>query len=118
MSCTAPPVEVNVWRVDRKVPKAWDRTWPDGEYAPGVKMVSLMQRADGMTHEQFVRHWTENHAPLALTHHVGLWNYTQNVVRRDVHAGRQPASTVWRSSTSARGNRSTPSSSTPTRGAQ
>ena len=24
----------------------------------------------------------EKHAPLACTHHVGLWNYTQNVVRR------------------------------------
>lgn len=79
--------EVNVWRVDRKFPKTWDRTWPDGEYAPGVKMVSLMQRADGLTHEQFVRHWTENHAPLALTHHVGLWNYTQNVVRRTYTPG-------------------------------
>jgi uncharacterized protein (TIGR02118 family) len=74
--------EVNVWRVDRRQPKSWDRTWPDGEYAPGVKMVWLMQRAEGTTHEQFVRHWTENHAPLALEHHTGLWNYTQNIVRR------------------------------------
>jgi uncharacterized protein (TIGR02118 family) len=45
-------------------------------------MVSFMARADGLTHEQFARHWTENHTPLALRHHVGLWNYTQNVVRR------------------------------------
>jgi uncharacterized protein (TIGR02118 family) len=74
--------EVNVWRVDRRRPIAWDRTWPDGEYAPGVKMVSFMRRAEGLSHEQFVRHWTENHAPLARTHHTGLWNYTQNAVRR------------------------------------
>jgi uncharacterized protein (TIGR02118 family) len=74
--------EVNVWRVDPRHPKTWERTWPDGEFAPGVKMVSFMRRAEGLTHEQFVRHWTENHAPLACTHHVGLWNYTQNVVRR------------------------------------
>lgn len=74
--------EVNVWRVDRRRPRVWDRTWPDGEYAPGVKMVSFMRRAEGLTHEQFVRHWTEQHAALACTHHVGLWNYTQNVVRR------------------------------------
>ena len=57
-------------------------SWPDGEYAPGIKMVSFMHRAEGITHEQFVRHWTEIHTPLALRHHVGLWNYTQNVVRR------------------------------------
>jgi uncharacterized protein (TIGR02118 family) len=73
---------VEVWRVDTRSPLTWDRDWPDGEYAPGVKMVSFMQRAEGLTHEQFARHWTENHTPLAMRHHVGLWNYTQNVVRR------------------------------------
>jgi uncharacterized protein (TIGR02118 family) len=73
---------VEVWRVDTRTPLAWDRSWPDGEFAPGVKMVSFMQRAEGLTHEQFARHWTENHTPLAIRHHVGLWNYTQNVVRR------------------------------------
>jgi uncharacterized protein (TIGR02118 family) len=74
--------EVNVWRVDTRHPIHWDRTWPDGEYAPGVKMVSFMRRAEGLTHEQFVRHWTERHTPLARTHHTGLWNYRQHVVRR------------------------------------
>ena len=73
---------MEVWRVDVRRPMAWDRDWPDGEYAPGIKMVSFMQRADWLTHEQFARHWTERHTPLAVRHHVGLWNYTQNVVRR------------------------------------
>jgi uncharacterized protein (TIGR02118 family) len=73
---------VEVWRVDTRHPLAWDRSWPDGEFAPGVKMVSFMQRAERLTHEQFARHWTENHTPLAMRHHIGLWNYTQNVVRR------------------------------------
>jgi uncharacterized protein (TIGR02118 family) len=74
--------EVEVWRVDVQRPIMWHRTWSDGEDAPGVKMVSFMRRAEGLTHQQFVRHWTENHTPLAQKHHVGLWNYTQNVVRR------------------------------------
>ncbi len=73
---------VEVWRVDPHRPLEWQRTWPDGAYAPGIKMVSFMARADGLSHEQFARHWTERHTPLALRHHVGLWNYTQNVVRR------------------------------------
>jgi uncharacterized protein (TIGR02118 family) len=73
---------VEVWRVDPHRPIVWTRTWPDGTEAPGIKMVSFMRRADGMTHEQFVRHWTQRHTALARRHHVGLWNYTQNVVRR------------------------------------
>ena len=79
--------EVKVWRVDPRHPIAWERTWPDGEMAPGVKMVSFVKRAEGLTHEQFVRHWTENHAPLAKQHHAGLWNYTQNAVRRTYTPG-------------------------------
>jgi len=74
--------EVKIWRVDIRTPASWERTWPDGEEAPGLKLVSFMRRADGLSHEQFVRHWTERHAPLALRHHIGLWNYRQNVVRR------------------------------------
>jgi uncharacterized protein (TIGR02118 family) len=73
---------VDVWRVRSDRPKTYVRTWPDGSEAPGVKLVSFMRRAEGMNHEQFVRHWTERHTPLALAHHPGLWNYTQNVVRR------------------------------------
>jgi uncharacterized protein (TIGR02118 family) len=74
--------EVNVWRVDSRRQIVWDRTWPDGSFAPGVKMVSFMRRAAGLTHEEFVRHWTERHTPLARRHHPGLWNYTQHAVRR------------------------------------
>ena len=73
--------EVNVFRVDPRRVITWDRTWPDGEYAPGVKYVSFVRRAEELSHMQFVRHWAEVHAPLARTHHVGLADYTQNVVR-------------------------------------
>jgi uncharacterized protein (TIGR02118 family) len=73
---------VDVWRVRTEHPKRYARTWPDGIEAPGVKLVSFMRRAEALNHEQFVRHWTERHTPLALEHHVGLWDYRQHVVRR------------------------------------
>jgi len=73
---------VEAWRVEVHRPRQWDRTWPDGEAAPGVRMVSFVRRAEGLTLQQFVRHWTQQHAPLALQHHAGLWDYTQNAVRR------------------------------------
>jgi uncharacterized protein (TIGR02118 family) len=78
---------VDVWRVDPRPVITAERAGPDGEPSPGVKMVSFMRRAEGLSHEQFVRHWTERHAPLAQRHHVGLWNYTQNVVRRALTPG-------------------------------
>jgi uncharacterized protein (TIGR02118 family) len=72
--------EVNVFKVDPRHVIAWQRTWPDGEYAPGVKYVAFVRRAEELSRGQFVRHWTEVHAPLAVKHHVGLADYTQNVV--------------------------------------
>jgi uncharacterized protein (TIGR02118 family) len=73
---------LEVWRVDPHHQIVWDRTWPDGELAPGVKRVAFVSRRPELTHEQFVRHWTEQHTPLAREHHPGVWDYTQNVVRR------------------------------------
>jgi uncharacterized protein (TIGR02118 family) len=42
-----------------------------------IKSVGLLTRKDGFTHEQFVRHWYEVHAPLA--HAVpGVRRYVQS----------------------------------------
>ena len=42
-----------------------------------IKSVSLLTRKSGMTHEQFMTHWVEIHAPLA--HAVpGLRRYVQS----------------------------------------
>lgn len=67
--------EVNVWRVDPHPVVV-------AEQPAAIKMVSFAVRAAELTHEQFVHHWTEQHAPLARKHHIGMVGYTQNVVRR------------------------------------
>ena len=42
-----------------------------------IKSLSLLTRRAGLSHEEFVRHWTQVHAPLA--HAVpGLRRYVQN----------------------------------------
>jgi uncharacterized protein (TIGR02118 family) len=45
-----------------------------------IKTIGLLTRKPGWTHEQFVRHWVDVHAPLA--HAVpGLRRYVQNHIR-------------------------------------
>jgi uncharacterized protein (TIGR02118 family) len=42
-----------------------------------IKSLSLLTRKDGLTHEEFMRHWVEIHAPLA--HAVpGVRRYVQS----------------------------------------
>ena len=42
-----------------------------------IKTIGLLTRKDGWTHQQFMKHWVEIHAPLALTV-PGLRRYVQN----------------------------------------
>ncbi len=72
---------VDVWRV-LSYRRKGDEPVVSGAPTRGIKYVSLVTRAEGLTHEQFVRHWTERHTPLALEHHVGMTGYVQRVVRR------------------------------------
>ncbi len=47
-----------------------------------IKSLSLLSRKDGWTHEAFMRHWVDIHAPLALTV-PGLRRYVQNHVQSE-----------------------------------
>ncbi len=54
-----------------------------GTPSPGVTAVFPLLHHPDLTHEQTDAHWRDVHAPLALRHHPGMWDYTQLSV---VHA--------------------------------
>ena len=66
------PDGAEAYRVDERV--LWDRDPSD------VTRISFVRRAEGLSHDEFARHWAEVHAPLARRHHPGLARYVQNVV--------------------------------------
>ena len=45
-----------------------------------IKTIGLLTRKDDWTHEQFMKHWLEIHAPLALAV-PGLRRYVQNHIQ-------------------------------------
>jgi uncharacterized protein (TIGR02118 family) len=47
-----------------------------------IKTIGLLTRKDGWTHRQFMKHWVEVHAPLALAV-PGLRRYVQNHIRAE-----------------------------------
>ena len=65
-------------------PKAYIFDWSLGQPSPGLKMISLMRPIAGKSPEACIRHWRQHHTPLALKIHIGLWNYQQNVVVKDL----------------------------------
>ena len=70
----------HVYQVNETVEREYDRAWPPGERSPGVKSFFLMLRNPAMTHKVATDYWGEQHAPLALKIHIGMWRYTRNVV--------------------------------------
>jgi hypothetical protein len=76
-------VLVSAWQVDEYVAWDYDRDWSDGTVTPGVKFVSLVVKAPGMTDAEF-RDRYRNHEQVAREHHAGCWRYVQNIVRAPV----------------------------------
>ena len=79
--------ESHAYLVEEKVEREFERTWPVGERSPGVKSFFLALRNPAMTHDEFARYWGEQHAPLALKIHIGMWRYTRNVVAEALTPG-------------------------------
>ena len=48
-----------------------------GVPSPGVTAIFPLLHHPNFTHEQSDAHWRDTHAPLALQHHPGMWDYTQ-----------------------------------------
>jgi uncharacterized protein (TIGR02118 family) len=71
---------VGAYEVKEIVQKDRASTWPDGESSPGVKLVCLVQRKVGTTHDIYLQHWRDNHGPLAVARQPGFWHYVQNHV--------------------------------------
>ena len=68
------------WTIDERRPRV-------GDEECAVTMVALMRRLSELTPEEFAAHWTTRHTPIALAHHAGLHDYTQNLVVRALTPG-------------------------------
>ncbi len=75
-----PGAGVDAYVVEEHVRIDYDRDWPDGTESPGVRRISFVRAAPGLTRAEMARHWGEVHWPIAQVHHPALWRYVQNVV--------------------------------------
>jgi hypothetical protein len=62
------------------------RVWELGQPTPGLGTVFFCHKRPDLTAEEFNRRWTTSHGPLALRHHMGMWDYDQ-VSILEVHHG-------------------------------
>ena len=43
-----------------------------------IKLIILMKRREGLTHEEFIKYWKEEHGPLAMKTYPRIKKYVQN----------------------------------------
>lgn len=65
--------------VEEAIPVGYEKTWPDGDPTPGVCLLTLFHRKQGIDYDLFIDRWHNGHTPLSLKIHP-LWNYNRNVV--------------------------------------
>lgn len=70
---------LGAWRLTEAIQWDYEQSW-SGTQTPGMKQISFLTRAAGLTRSQFAAHWQEIHAPLASKHHPTIWRYVQNVL--------------------------------------
>lgn len=75
-----PDAHVDAYLVEEHVRVDYNKDWPDGIESPGVRRISFVRAAPGLSRSEMARHWSDVHWPIARVHHPGLWRYVQNVV--------------------------------------
>jgi uncharacterized protein (TIGR02118 family) len=69
--------DIGTYLVFSRQVKTHPVNWASGEPSPGVSAVFGMVGHPDLSHAQSDAHWRDTHAPLALQHHPGMWDYAQ-----------------------------------------
>ncbi len=80
-------VRIAGYLVTESVPREYDhRSWADGERSPGVKLLTVFEKPERLSTDEFLERWHGSHTPLSLEIHP-MARYVRNVVVRPLTAG-------------------------------
>jgi hypothetical protein len=79
--------------VTESVPRRQARTWEPGEATPGVSMVTVLDKPDRLSWEEFLHKWSTAHTPLSLAW-LPLTGYVRNHVARALDPGAPSAAGI------------------------
>jgi len=74
--------EVHAWRVSERRPIE-PPVVPDGERADALANIAVLRRPDGMTREEYLEIWLNDHTPIAIDTQ-NTFGYIQNIVEESL----------------------------------
>jgi len=81
------PFAASAWLVEERTPVTYDRAWSAGTPSPGLRMVSVLHRREGLSREEFAAYWRGPHTQVALSYTIPVWHYNQNLVTESLVGG-------------------------------
>jgi hypothetical protein len=84
--------DVHVWRVTERRPID-PPTVPDGERAEALANVAVLRRPEGMSREEYLDIWLNDHSPIAIRTQ-NTFGYVQNVVEEALTPGSPEISAI------------------------
>ncbi|WP_428119353.1 EthD family reductase [Candidatus Poriferisodalis sp.] len=76
-SLLAPAAECGTYLAFSRIIRERSESAEPGSPSPGVTAIFAMVHRPDLSHVEGDSHWRDTHAPLALAHHPGMWDYTQ-----------------------------------------
>lgn len=74
------------YAVEEALPRAYRKTWQNGEPTPGVCLLTLFRKNNKVDRKVFLDRWHNGHTPLTLKVHP-VWHYNRNVVLKTLTEG-------------------------------
>lgn len=72
--------KIEAYLVEENLPARYQIDWPVGQASPGIRHISLIIKKDSLDKSEFKRYWHNQHAKIAVSYKIAVWNYSQNVV--------------------------------------
>jgi uncharacterized protein (TIGR02118 family) len=79
--------DVGLYRAHERHVKERPVEWAVGSASPGIAAVYGTRRHPSLDRAGYDQHWRDVHGPLAVRHHVGMWDYWQCVLDDDLLPG-------------------------------
>lgn len=72
--------DIEAYRVEENLPARYHISWNIGTASPGMRLISMIYKKDSLSKKEFSDYWHNQHAKVATSYTIPVWNYSQNTV--------------------------------------
>ncbi len=71
---------LHAYLVSENLPAQYQISWAINTPSPGMRLISMIYKKDALSKKQFANYWNNQHAKIATSYSIPVWNYSQNTI--------------------------------------